>query len=104
MCDLTCNHGIITWTYTPCITNTWDLNGYSRAIVEDILNSQYQNSASLQQKVEGKGILYINDGIGAKSSSEKTKIARVQIQDDLTNAGFFINEAKSDFVHKQEGA
>ena len=50
-------------------------------------------------RVKGiKSILYIDDGIGAKSSSEEPKIAGVQIQDDLTNDGFFINDAKSDFA------
>ena len=50
-----------------------------------------------------KSILYIDEGIGAKSSSEEANIAGVQIQDDLTNAVFFVNKAKSDLAPKQEG-
>ena len=50
-----------------------------------------------------KSILYLDDGIGAKSTLEEAKVAGFQIRNDLTHAGFFINEEKSVFIPKQEG-
>ena len=42
-----------------------------------------------------KSILYLDDGIGAKSTLEEAKVAGFQIRNDLTHAGFFINEEKT---------
>ena len=50
-----------------------------------------------------KSILYLDDGIGAKSTLEEAKVAGFQIRNDLTHAGFFINEEKCVFIPKQEG-
>ena len=48
-----------------------------------------------------KSIIFLDDGIAAKNSKQLAKDAAVQIETDLTRAGFAINREKSDFIPKQ---
>ena len=50
-----------------------------------------------------KSIIFLDDGIAAKSSRELAKEAAVQIEADLIRAGFAINREKSNFTPKQRG-
>ena len=50
-----------------------------------------------------KSIIFLDDGIAPKSSKQLAEEAAVQMETDLTRAGFAINREKSDFIPKQRG-